>query len=202
MEALMNMAPLARRILLLGGLTLLVTACPSSNISGTAQASTRFQSEGVSLTPTAPRAEQRLALVASVKEGQQVVLSSTGMSLQVQFLWSGLDGSASLVNPWLRLKLVEEREGGFVGEEIFLARETRLSSAAVSFAFYLPNSASCQQDGRECAATYRFELERQGPPAQGTVDVKWEATGYAVGDGGAGEDIEVHLVPVVTSPAP
>ncbi|WNG39954.1 hypothetical protein F0U61_44450 [Archangium violaceum] len=109
--------------------------------------------------------------MASPKEGEKVRIAHASLTLEVEHSWKGLDGGTSEVIPWFRY-----------------------NSSVHPIRRYSLGPRFCEQTEQRCETTFRIEIERQGPPAEGTVDVHWKATGYAAADEAKGSNLEVHLV--------
>ncbi|WNG14207.1 hypothetical protein [Cystobacter fuscus] len=177
--------------LLLGGLTLMMAACtpPDLDISATPA---EIESEEISLTSAAPKVAQRLVLVASVKEGTKVRIGSAWLSLSVSHGWKQPTDDTAEVIPWFRIRIVNERDGSVHAERSILPNDIY---APNPMTFYgLDDHGVCRRAEERCEVPIRIELERQGPPSEGTVDVRWKATGYANADEAEGSNLEVRLV--------
>jgi hypothetical protein len=171
------------------GLTLMVAACaPDLDISATP---VEIESEEVSLTPSAPRVEQRLLLVASVKKGKKVRIGNASLSLSVSHVWKGPQDGTSELTPWFRVRIVDERDGSIYEERSILVNDIH---APNPLTFYGLEHPLCQQAEGRCEVPFRIEMDWQGPPAQGTVDVRWKATGYANADEAEGSHLELRLI--------
>ncbi|OJH37388.1 hypothetical protein [Cystobacter ferrugineus] len=171
------------------GLSLMVAACAPPTPSDISATPAEIESEEVSLTPSAPRVEQRFILVASVKEGKKVRIGNASLALAVSYLWKAPQGGNSEIIPWFRVRIVDERDGS-VHEE----RTTLANQASSGWTFYGLNHLLCQMAEERCEVPFRIEIDWQGPPAEGTMNVHWKATGYANAYDAEGSDIEVLLV--------
>ena len=49
-------------------------------------------------------------------------------------------------------------------------------------------------DSSEVLILDRIEIDWQGPPAEGIMNMRWKATGHANADGADGSNIEISLV--------
>jgi hypothetical protein len=176
--------------LLSSSLTLMVAACIPDPVLDVSVTPVEIESEELLLTPAAPRLEQRLILVVSAKEGKKVRIGSASLWLTVSQVWKGPQDGTSEVTPWFRTRIVDERDGSVYAERAFLA-DTQAPSAPILYSFDNP---LCQRVEERCEVPFRIEIEWQGSPAKGTVDVRWKATGHANADGVEGSDLEVRLV--------
>lgn len=169
------------------GLALMVAACTPPPLPDTSVAPVETESEEISLTPSTPRVEQRLILVASVKEGKKARIGNASLMLAVSHRWKDPRGDTSETIPWFRVRLVDERDGSIYEEKTALVgNETG--------GLMLYDHPLCQLAEKRCEVPFRIEIEWQGLPAEGTMNVRWKATGRANAHATEGSDIEVLLV--------
>ncbi|WNG14205.1 hypothetical protein [Cystobacter fuscus] len=172
--------------LLSSSLSLMVAAChPGYTVPAP---HSQVESVVMSLPPSAPRVEQRIVLVVAPKEGKKMRLEYASLSLDVDYSWQGLKSDTSESTPWFRVRIVDERDGS-----IYAERANDLDTLRPLMRIYRLDHPLCQQAEERCEVPFRIELERQGPPAQGILNVHWKATGSALVHETEVSNIEVRL---------
>jgi hypothetical protein len=172
--------------LLSSSLSLMVAACHPGY---TVQAPhSQVESVVMSLPPSTPRVEQRLVLVVAPKEGKKMRLEYASLSLEVDHSWQGLKGDTSESTPWLRVRIVDERDGSIYAEQA-----NDIDPLQPLLQLYRLDHSLCQQAEERCEVPFRIEIERQGPPAEGILNVHWKATGSALAHEAEVSNIEVRL---------
>jgi hypothetical protein len=172
---------------LLGTLALM-TACPGTIVFVDAA----HPPESITLTAEAPRVERRLNVTALPKQGEKVEFGPFSMSFQAKPRWQPpqpQEGSR-VVEPWVRVRLVDERDGSVVAEQVAVLRAEGAQEVLYG------GDEVCGEDVKRCEATYRLELERQGPPSGGVVDVEWGLDVSAWVSETRDGDLEVRISPV------
>ncbi|MFP2928703.1 hypothetical protein ACLESO_26605 [Pyxidicoccus sp. 3LG] len=169
---------------LLGGL-MLMTACPGTTVFVDAA----HPPESITLTAEAPRVERRLNVTALPKQGEKVEFGPFKVSFSANPRWQPPQDVGPVVEPWVRVRLVDERDGSVVAEQV-----TVLRAAGAQEVLYGGDEV-CGEDVKRCEATYRLELERQGPPSGGVVEVEWGVDVSAWVSDTRDGDLEVRISP-------
>ncbi|CAM3207093.1 hypothetical protein G4177_34330 [Corallococcus sp. ZKHCc1 1396] len=178
-----------QRLLLLGGLVLMTSACGGLDTLVEMQP----PDESLELSASEPVAVRRVRMVAAGKPGTGTKVASRELTFVFSRYWvrPPADGS-EVVYPWYRLRIVDERDGHVEDEDV-IAFGPGSSESKV----YLTPRLGPEDPADRFDVTYRLEFERQGPPSVGTIRVSWETFGSVMSDGDE-DDVEL----TVTQSAP
>ncbi|WP_147443523.1 hypothetical protein [Corallococcus sicarius] len=172
-------------LLLLGSLLLLAPACRGDGVEDWVTASTEVES--VALTAAEPHFERRVLLVARARPDTGAKMSRVDLTFKTEQRWERPASGGSEVHPWFRVRLVDERDGQVLDEGIIIFGEERTPD---SLTVWLKRN---EEEFSQFEGTYRFVLDRQGPPSAGTIHVNWSGVGEALTDADHLERVEVIL---------
>lgn len=179
--------PALARHLLLGGLLLLTSACPGSND----WVERNGPNGSLTLTPTEPQARVRMHVMIAARKGTGAKLSRLYLGFSAEPRWQLSETDSMEVHPWYRLRLVDERDEQVQDQSSFIIDVPR----PVGDVTLSPNT-DLVDDIERFEATYRLELERQGAPSEGTIEVDWKSELSALTDSGDVDDFEVTFTPL------
>lgn len=177
--------PSCVRQLLPAALLLLTPACLSMN----SWAEKDSETESLTLTPAESHAEARLHVVAAPRAGKRAKLSSINLNVDMEQSWQPQETDVPAVQPWYRVRLVDERDGHVAAEDILALTEPN----KMYLVGLRPEVGLGDKEIERFEATYRLEFDRQGPPSEGPIQIGWKAHLSALTHEDDVKDIEVTL---------
>ncbi|WP_147451027.1 hypothetical protein [Corallococcus llansteffanensis] len=171
-------------LLLLGSLLLLTPACDT----GSDWVTQSTEVESLALTPTEPHLERRLHVVARARPDTGAKISVLHITFETEPRWERPEAGGSDVHPWYRVRLVDERDGQVVDERV-----TVFGEGSTPDSLSVGPDVDIEDEISRFEATYRLELDRQGPPSAGTLHVNWSVITEALTDADDLERVEVLL---------
>ncbi|RKG68760.1 hypothetical protein D7V80_11490 [Corallococcus sp. CA054B] len=106
---------------------------------------------------------------AAGRKGSGVEVSLVDVAFVVEPRWE-LSGEASTgLQPWHRVRIVDERDDKVLSEHVFVLTQPNVPGVRkLGFPVSMEDSAS------RLDVTYRLELDWQGAPAEGAIQVGWK----------------------------
>ncbi|RKH02541.1 hypothetical protein D7V97_27780 [Corallococcus sp. CA053C] len=143
--------------------------------------------EAVALTAAEPHFERRLRVEARAKPDTGAKMSRVDFSFKTEPRWEEPASGGSEVHPWYRVRFVDEGDGQVRDEGVIIFGEGHTPD---SLNVWLKKN---EEEFSRFEATYRLELDRQGPPSAGILHVTWHAVGEVLTDADHLERVEVIL---------
>jgi hypothetical protein len=122
--------------------------------------------ESLTLTASAPSAQTRLRVQAAGRTESGVEVSLVGVSFVVEPRWE-LPGETSTEHqPWHRVRIVDERDDTVLAEHVFVFKQPNTTGVMT-----LGLPVRMEDPASRLDVTYRIELDWQGAPAEGAIQV-------------------------------
>ncbi|RKG62531.1 hypothetical protein D7X30_04390 [Corallococcus sp. AB011P] len=125
--------------------------------------------ESLTLTASSPSAHPRLRVQATGRKGSGVEVSLVDIAFVVEPRWELPGETSTGPRPWHRVRIVDERDDKVLGEYVFV-----LMTPNVPGVMKLGFPVSMEDSASQLDVTYRLELDWQGAPAEGAIQVGWK----------------------------
>ncbi|MHA7633815.1 hypothetical protein [Corallococcus sp. M7] len=125
--------------------------------------------ESATLTASSPSAHPRLRVQAAGRKGSGVEVSLVDVAFVVEPRWELPGETSTGAQPWHRVRIVDERDDTVLAEHVFVLKQPNMTGIMkLGIPVRMEDSAS------QLDVTYRIELDWQGAPAEGAIQVGWK----------------------------